>query len=285
MRSAVGYTGRTLCRRKRCTGKDRESTRPAKPVPSSGTREAGARGTRNPLSLPGRSRTVWTRALAALGVGVWCFFVLFAGISFMVDRGLAGSPWAWLAFLGIVLMAPVVLMQQISRAIAMHEQSRRAAPSAREKEKELLRALEERGELTPATAAMRTSLTVEEASKILDKLAGKGHLQVLNWDGVLAYTTFREQDRRELPKKTSTGLARQGSGDGEAPKSLDEPLSERELEVLALLASGRTNREIARDLFVTVGTVKSHTTNIYGKLGARNRTEALSRARGLGLLK
>jgi ATP/maltotriose-dependent transcriptional regulator MalT len=228
---------------------------------------------------------VWTRALAALGVGVWCFFVLFAGISFMVDRGLAGSPWAWLALLVIGVVAPVVFMQQINRAIAMHEQSRRAVPGTREKEKELLRALEEHGELTPATAAMRTSLTVEEASKMLDKLAGKGHLQVLNRDGVLAYTTFREQDRRELPKKTSTGLAQQGSGGGEAPKSLDEPLSERELEVLALLASGRTNREIARDLFVTVGTVKSHTSNIYGKLGARNRAEALSRARGLGLLK
>jgi DNA-binding CsgD family transcriptional regulator len=65
---------------------------------------------------------------------------------------------------------------------------------------------------------------------------------------------------------------------------LDDPLSEREREVLAVLASGRTTAEAARDLFVSVGTVKSHTANIYRKLGARNRAEAISRARELGLL-
>jgi LuxR family maltose regulon positive regulatory protein len=62
-------------------------------------------------------------------------------------------------------------------------------------------------------------------------------------------------------------------------------LSERELEVLNLLASGRTNSEIARDLFVAQGTIKAHIGNIYRKLEAHNRTEALSRARGLGLLR
>jgi ATP/maltotriose-dependent transcriptional regulator MalT len=61
-------------------------------------------------------------------------------------------------------------------------------------------------------------------------------------------------------------------------------LSERELEVLARMASGRTNAEIARDLFVAMGTVKSHTGNIYRKLGARNRAEALGRAREMKLL-
>jgi DNA-binding CsgD family transcriptional regulator len=68
------------------------------------------------------------------------------------------------------------------------------------------------------------------------------------------------------------------------PRRLDEPLSERELEVLGLLASGRTNSEVARDLFVSVGTVKSHTGNIYRKLGANNRAEAVSRAGDLELL-
>jgi DNA-binding NarL/FixJ family response regulator len=71
---------------------------------------------------------------------------------------------------------------------------------------------------------------------------------------------------------------------GRAPQPLDEDLSERELEVLTLLASGRTNSEIARDLYVAVGTVKSHANNIYRKLGARNRAEALARARDLKLL-
>jgi ATP/maltotriose-dependent transcriptional regulator MalT len=65
----------------------------------------------------------------------------------------------------------------------------------------------------------------------------------------------------------------------------DDPLSEREHEVLNLLASGRTNSEIARDLFISVGTVKSHTGNIYRKLEAKNRAEALARARELELLR
>jgi ATP/maltotriose-dependent transcriptional regulator MalT len=64
-----------------------------------------------------------------------------------------------------------------------------------------------------------------------------------------------------------------------------EPLSERELEVLTLLASGRTNAEIARELFVALGTVKSHVNNIYRKLGASNRAGAVTRAREMRLLR
>ncbi|HEU4671788.1 MAG TPA: LuxR C-terminal-related transcriptional regulator [Candidatus Limnocylindrales bacterium] len=63
-----------------------------------------------------------------------------------------------------------------------------------------------------------------------------------------------------------------------------EALSERELEVLRLLAAGHANREIADRLFVTVDTVKRHVTHILGKLGAANRTEAAARSRDLGLL-
>jgi len=65
---------------------------------------------------------------------------------------------------------------------------------------------------------------------------------------------------------------------------LVEPLSEREIEVLRLLADGLSNREIARKLFVTVGTVKWHLHNIYGKLGVRSRVQAVSQARELNLL-
>ena len=74
-------------------------------------------------------------------------------------------------------------------------------------------------------------------------------------------------------------------GTHETSTRLEDPLSERELEVLTLLASGKTNSEVAGELFVSVGTVKSHTGNIYRKLGARNRAEALARARGLGLIR
>jgi DNA-binding NarL/FixJ family response regulator len=69
------------------------------------------------------------------------------------------------------------------------------------------------------------------------------------------------------------------------PQPLVVPLSERELDVVRLLADGRSNREIAAALFLAEGTVKNHVTNVLGKLGARDRTQAALRARDLGLLR
>lgn len=68
------------------------------------------------------------------------------------------------------------------------------------------------------------------------------------------------------------------------PGGLVEPLSERECEVLQLLSLGKTNQEIAQHLFLAPGTVKAHTANIYRKLDVANRTEAVARARVLGIL-
>jgi LuxR family transcriptional regulator, maltose regulon positive regulatory protein len=65
---------------------------------------------------------------------------------------------------------------------------------------------------------------------------------------------------------------------------LIEPLTEREAEVLLLLAEGLANREIANRLVVTVDTVKKHLTHIFGKLDAASRTQAIARARELNLL-
>jgi LuxR family maltose regulon positive regulatory protein len=65
---------------------------------------------------------------------------------------------------------------------------------------------------------------------------------------------------------------------------LVEPLTERELEVLGLLATGRPNRAIAKELVVTLDTVKRHLSHLFGKLEVANRTQAVARARELGLL-
>ncbi len=66
--------------------------------------------------------------------------------------------------------------------------------------------------------------------------------------------------------------------------SLIEPLSNREQEVLSLVAQGMSNAEISDRLFLSLHTVKGHNRNIFGKLGVRRRTEAVARARALGLL-
>jgi LuxR family maltose regulon positive regulatory protein len=65
---------------------------------------------------------------------------------------------------------------------------------------------------------------------------------------------------------------------------LIDPLSERELEVLRLVADGLSNDEISQKLFLALSTVKGHNLRIFNKLQAKSRTEAVARARELGLL-
>jgi LuxR family maltose regulon positive regulatory protein len=75
------------------------------------------------------------------------------------------------------------------------------------------------------------------------------------------------------------------SGETQASESeLVEPLSEREIEVLQLIAEGLTNSEITSRLYLSLHTVKTHARNIYGKLGVRSRTQAVAKARALGVL-
>lgn len=72
--------------------------------------------------------------------------------------------------------------------------------------------------------------------------------------------------------------------DGNPKAQMALGLSERELEVLHELAAGRANKEIAARLHVSPNTVKTHLANLFAKLGARRRTEAIRHARELGLL-
>ena len=71
---------------------------------------------------------------------------------------------------------------------------------------------------------------------------------------------------------------------GVATPGLAQPLSTREHEVLTLLAAGHPNRAIAEELFITIDTVKRHVSHVFDKLGVGNRTQAVARARDLGLL-
>ncbi len=84
-------------------------------------------------------------------------------------------------------------------------------------------------------------------------------------------------------RKLLAALERDSAPAASSTAGLPEPLSERELEVLALIAAGKSNRSIASELFVSVGTVKTHINNVYRKLDAHSRTQALARARELNL--
>ncbi|HET9649348.1 MAG TPA: response regulator transcription factor [Microlunatus sp.] len=90
------------------------------------------------------------------------------------------------------------------------------------------------------------------------------------------------------PSVTTKLVARVSTGDLPEPPSarqpLADPLTDRELEILRLIAKGLSNREISGQLFLSEGTVKNHVTNVLAKLGVRDRTQAVLRAGALGLL-
>ena len=246
------------------TGDDRAEA-PAGDAPATGSSAPGS-GRRRASDLG------WGKILVLLA---WGFVVLaFAA------GGLADVTNLWWLVLVFGAAVPVTFV-----ALQRGAYNRGRVPT-RTGEGKLLEALREHGELTPASAAMLTRLTVEEASGILESLARKGHLESRARDGSILYA-LRERDRMTLGGPAGPdATAGKRSATGEAnPLSLPDPLSARELEVLRLMALGRTNAEISRELFVAVGTVKAHANNIYRKLDANNRSEAVSKAGRLGLLR
>jgi LuxR family maltose regulon positive regulatory protein len=95
----------------------------------------------------------------------------------------------------------------------------------------------------------------------------------------------REYLARLVDAFEQAGLpVRAPAGRGAVVAGLVEPLTARELEVLGLLAAGAPNRAIAEQLVVTPETVKKHLSHLFDKLGVANRTQAVARARQLGLL-
>jgi len=87
-----------------------------------------------------------------------------------------------------------------------------------------------------------------------------------------------------IATKVVTGITRMAEASQAARQPLPHPLSDRELEIVQLLAQGATNREIAAALVVAEGTVKNHITNILAKLEVETRTQAALVARQLGLV-
>ena len=99
-----------------------------------------------------------------------------------------------------------------------------------------------------------------------------------------AYQRSNAGEHQAYARKILEAFAQPSRAPDQQPTGLIEPLSMRELEVLQHMALGRTNQEIARQLIISTGTVKAHGASIYRKLDVANRTEAVTRARQLGLL-
>jgi LuxR family maltose regulon positive regulatory protein len=162
-------------------------------------------------------------------------------------------------------------------------------------------ALAARGDETAAVAALAEALTLGSRQGYLRVFTDEGApMAALLGRLVAAQRTDQTEAVRDVPLGYLGRLARtfeQDAGRACPPVAphgrpstvivpgLVEPLSSREMEVLQLLAAGRQNQEIARELVVAVSTVKKHVSHIFDKLGAANRTQATARARELGLLR
>jgi LuxR family maltose regulon positive regulatory protein len=103
----------------------------------------------------------------------------------------------------------------------------------------------------------------------------KQRVDTTNHTEMIAALSYLDRLLAAFPSQTDPGAA----GHGMPP----EPLSERELDILRLIATGRSNQEIAEILVIAVSTVKTHINNLYGKLGTNRRTEAIAIARQQGL--
>ncbi len=130
-----------------------------------------------------------------------------------------------------------------------------------------------------------------EATKSLDRALAlaepAGYVRLFVDEGAPLAKLLRRSKARgthgDYASRLLTAMAVRPQGRPNPPE-LIEALSERELEVLRLIAAGKSNREIASELFLAVGTVKKHANNIFGKLGVQSRTRALARARELSIL-
>jgi LuxR family maltose regulon positive regulatory protein len=138
-------------------------------------------------------------------------------------------------------------------------------------------ALNQQGQAREAQAILQEALTLAEPAGFVRLFVDLGEpLRRLLLE-IRKRTTLRYADK--LLADFESNKTRNANEDG-----LVEPISGRELEVLILIAHGRSNQEIADQLVVSLATVKTHINNLYGKLGVKTRTQALVKARELRLI-
>jgi LuxR family maltose regulon positive regulatory protein len=140
-------------------------------------------------------------------------------------------------------------------------------------------------------AVGNTSAALEHLAQALALAEPEGYIRLFVGEGspMVALLKRVKTESNGLKRYVSQLLTAFGVEEDIHPSSLNlqplvEPLSERELEVLQLVAQGLSNRQIAERLYLALPTVKGHNRNIYSKLQVTRRTEAVARARELGLL-
>jgi len=133
---------------------------------------------------------------------------------------------------------------------------------------------------------------LESLKRALNLAEPEGYLRIFVDEGktlteLLASLNESHEDEglKEYIRKLLRASEKQGENDpASLPQPLVDPLSQRELEVLRLVEQGLSNDQISKKLFLSVSTVKGHNLRIFNKLQAKSRTEAVARARELGLL-
>jgi DNA-binding NarL/FixJ family response regulator len=251
------------------------------------------------------------RAEHAAEAAAWCrdFTPVVEGGQFLPGMGPFGAAevyyrasLAW-ARLQILLGKPQAVLAYLERQLAA---ARTNGLAGRAVELSLLEALaaqaaasaQGRGEQRVWTALERALAAAEpegyirtldqgpELARLLVEAARGGLHPEYTGRVLAAISAPKPASLSEETRAGSAGTAARATARTAAPTILEggETLSEREREVLRLMAEGATNQAIADRLVITVGTVKSHINHILGKLDAHNRTEAVARARLLGLL-
>jgi LuxR family maltose regulon positive regulatory protein len=139
-------------------------------------------------------------------------------------------------------------------------------------------AYEAAGKMSPALASLERALTLAEPEGFVRIFVDEGPSMHRLLHAALIQAIAPDYVRRLMAAFSSDEAVHVDQS------RLIEPLSERELELLQLIAEGLTNPEIATKLYLSLNTVKVHTRNIYGKLDVHSRTQAVARARELGIL-